>query len=171
MPAILVVDDDRAVLDLIGFLLSRNGYEVLSASGVPGALRAFAEVEGRIDLLVTDVVMPVTDGPTLAAYLREFRSDLPVLFISGFSDQAEQIKYLHAPLLEKPFSPQSLLRAVNAALAGHSARPMAALSWEELRQKSAEIVHACTKLALRLEGLDEHSEAARCRARKLLGQE
>jgi FixJ family two-component response regulator len=125
-------------------------------------------VDGEIDLLVTDVLMPVADGPTLAAHLLELKPNLPVLFVSGFSAELSSLGGGCARLLQKPFLPQALLDEVVQLLESQAAR---ALTWEQLCARSGEIARRCVRLALKYEGLDEHAEEGIRRSRKLLGQE
>ena len=83
---ILLVEDDEAVRDAIGHELVVLGYRVVEASRRPEALRVAAGQPGRrIDLLLTDVVMPGMDGFTLAARLREKQPGLKVIFSSGYA--------------------------------------------------------------------------------------
>ncbi|MEI7742744.1 MAG: PAS domain S-box protein [Chloroflexota bacterium] len=113
---ILLVEDDTQVRTLATTILSRAGY-VLT---VKGDARRAQEVDPlTVDLLVTDVLMPHLSGPGLAADLRDRRPDLPVLFMSGFSDRAESSDLTalsSQPLLAKPFGPVELLAAVRKAL-------------------------------------------------------
>ena len=86
---ILLVEDDEAVRDAVGHELVALGYSVLEASDGPEALGVAAALpKRRIDLLLTDVVMPVMDGCTLAARLRQSRPGLKVVFSSGYAREA-----------------------------------------------------------------------------------
>jgi two-component system cell cycle sensor histidine kinase/response regulator CckA len=116
---VLVVDDDRTISELVGRTLSVNGYQALVAGGPAEALE-LADGIGDLDLLVTDIVMPGTSGIDLAAELLRRRSQLPVLFMSGYIGEYETLD-LHPTQLtffiEKPFVPSGLLAAVREALA------------------------------------------------------
>jgi PAS domain S-box-containing protein len=117
---ILLVEDDEAVLTLLGRVLSRLGYRVIEAASGDEALeRVAADTEG-LDLLVTDVRMPGIQGPELARRLRSVRPDLPVLFISAFSEELgvspDALPGLH--VLDKPFDAETFGRAIRTALAG-----------------------------------------------------
>lgn len=118
---ILVVDDEAAVLDLIAGVLRSAGHRVLTANGGWDAVQVYQNSPERIDLLVTDVIMPDLTGPVLAQRLRERQSDLQVLFISGFHD-AELVQrfVIHKgfTLLPKPFKVEALLRVVQESLNG-----------------------------------------------------
>ena len=116
---ILLVEDDASIRAVTRRLLETGGYTVLEAA-TPSKARDFAEhYAGPIHLLLTDVVMPEMSGPQLAALIREQRTDLPVLYMSGYADDA----IVHhgrldpgAEFLPKPFTPESLLRRVQQAL-------------------------------------------------------
>jgi two-component system cell cycle sensor histidine kinase/response regulator CckA len=95
---ILVVDDDVSVREVARRILAAQGYRVITAGSGEEALRQAAGSED-LHLLVTDVVMPDTNGPVLARRLREQRPGLKVLFISGYSDTA-----LHSGLVERAAS-------------------------------------------------------------------
>lgn len=116
---ILVVEDDAAVRRLTVRLLQGYGYRVLSASDPEAGVLLAAEHRGLIHLLVTDVIMPGTSGPSLAARLSASRPELAVLFMSGHSDDVLEEHGVLDPtvaLLRKPFTPFSLARHVRRVL-------------------------------------------------------
>jgi PAS domain S-box-containing protein len=115
---VLLVEDEELVRGLVRQILQAQGYTVLVAPHGPGAL-ALEQVHAKepIHLLVTDVVMPQMDGPTLVRTLRERRPDLPALFISGYSEPSTPIALPRSSYLQKPFSPTQFTRAVQDALA------------------------------------------------------
>jgi DNA-binding NtrC family response regulator len=122
---ILAVDDDRAILALLGATLRQAGYRVIAADGGWEAIRAY-ENAGSVDLLLTDVIMPDLTGPVLAERLCAQQPGLGVLFISGFHDADMVQRFVSRKgfaLLPKPFSTHALLRGVGEALA---ARPRGA---------------------------------------------
>jgi two-component system, cell cycle sensor histidine kinase and response regulator CckA len=122
--AILVTEDEPAVLTLIERVLSSAGYAVLTASSGPEALRVLAARPGDIDLLVSDAVMPGMPGVELARALRQQRPGLPVLFVSGWAGDAFEREWRDEPgvdLLLKPFEVGHLLERVEALLAGRPA--------------------------------------------------
>lgn len=82
---ILVVDDEESLRTVIGDLLTQLGYHVLSASNGPDALALAGEYPGKIDLLLTDVVMDPLSGPALAEALTRVRPEMKVVFISGYA--------------------------------------------------------------------------------------
>jgi PAS domain S-box-containing protein len=116
---VLLVEDEPVVRDLAGRLLARAGYEVLSADGPERALKLFAENHERIQLVLTDVVMPGMSGRQLADRLQAQRPDLKVLFMSGYSgDAVAQHGVLEAGthFIGKPFTAAELARKVRGVL-------------------------------------------------------
>src|SRR5689334_4063480 len=116
---ILAVDDDRAVLELLGDALRTAGYRVLLADGGWDAIQTYEKSGRPIHLLLTDVIMPDLTGPVLAQRLRERQPDLRVLFISGFHD-ADLVQRFAGDkgfsVLSKPFTVDGLLREVRESL-------------------------------------------------------
>jgi DNA-binding NtrC family response regulator len=82
---ILLVDDEESLRTVIGDLLSQLGYNILSTSNGPDALALAEGYPGKIDLLVTDVVMEPLSGPALAEALIRVRPEMKVVFISGYA--------------------------------------------------------------------------------------
>ncbi len=114
---VLLVEDEPSLRLLVGRVLSEAGYRVLTAADGQEALEVVRTAEAPIDLLVTDVVMPLMSGPALARELREQRSSLPVVFVSGYADQhAEAGLDDGARFLPKPFTPADLLEVVQKSL-------------------------------------------------------
>jgi PAS domain S-box-containing protein len=116
---VLVVEDEEMVRDLVSECLAAAGYSVLSASQGREALEVYEEHGRPIDLLATDVVMPVMGGGDLADELVERQPDLRVLFISGYTRDALEPAHLereHSHFMSKPFSPRILLDRVRAIL-------------------------------------------------------
>ncbi|MFN7917836.1 MAG: PAS domain S-box protein [Vicinamibacterales bacterium] len=116
---ILVAEDEDTVRSLVQRLLTGAGYSVLAANGPDAALRICREHKGRIDLLLTDVVMPQMSGPALAARATSLRPDMHVLFMSGYTGSeitARGIEDGSGALLQKPFSAAALSEAVRSAL-------------------------------------------------------
>jgi len=116
---VLVVEDDEQLRRLTHRALAAQGYEVLEADRGRSALDAARRHEGPIDLLVTDLVMPDTNGPKLAETLRAARPGLRVLFMSGYPDGA----IVHHGMLEagvaylaKPFTTEAITRKVREVL-------------------------------------------------------
>src|SRR5439155_436209 len=109
--AVLVVDDDDAIRNVIVRVLRQQGYAVLSAaSGEEAVLRSQA-YEGRLDLVVTDVMMPGMNGRQLFDQLVASRAGLRVLYISGYTDDvliSSAVDGVNPPFLQKPFTPEIL---------------------------------------------------------------
>jgi CheY-like chemotaxis protein len=116
---VLFVEDDPNLFSLLRGILETAGYEVLAAPLPDQALALADSHEGRIDLLVTDVVMPGLSGPAVAERLAQKRPDLRILFISGYpKDVLERQTVLPqgTRLLGKPFSPRDLLATIQQVL-------------------------------------------------------
>ena len=116
---ILVVEDNPALQALTARILRRSGYRVLLAGSPAEALSVCDTHDGPIHLLLTDVVMPGQSGPSLAAHLAVERVGMRVLYMSGYA--AEAIVRRGAlgktmAFLQKPFSPDALLRKVQGVL-------------------------------------------------------
>lgn len=112
---VLVVDDERGVRQLSGHMLRDMGYRVLEADGAATAL-ALLDANPDVALLFTDVVMPVTNGPDLAAEAVRRRPELKVLFATGFSRQNNFPDQLGG-VIAKPFTLDTLAAQVSKALA------------------------------------------------------
>ncbi len=116
---ILLVEDEALVRHLAAQILSGHGYRILNAADGRQALDIAASFEGRIDLLLTDVVMPELLGPGLAAETLELRPEIKVLFMSGYNEQIlgnQRGMPPGAPVLRKPFGSCELLARVREAL-------------------------------------------------------
>ncbi|OJF11590.1 hybrid sensor histidine kinase/response regulator [Couchioplanes caeruleus] len=118
---LLVVDDEAALREVAGRILSGAGYRVLAADGGAQALELARLHDGAIDLLVSDVVMPGMLGKELADRLTDVRPDTRVLYMSGYAQPVLASKGTLDPgvaLLEKPFTAEDLLTAVRKRLDG-----------------------------------------------------
>ena len=115
---VLIVEDERALRRLSATVLRQAGYQTIEASDGQQALDLYTVHSHRIVMVVTDVVMPRMGGIELAKRLRALRSDIPLLFVTGYVEQSEILHEQGTPVLLKPFSPNSLLTAVTAALSG-----------------------------------------------------
>ena len=116
---VLLVEDEDMVRAVAERALTRQGYSVLTAENGEAALELLSS-SGRPDLLISDVVMPLMDGPTMVARVRERYPDLPVLFMSGYAEEQlrKSIDLDNVAFLPKPFSVQQLAEAAREALAG-----------------------------------------------------
>jgi two-component system cell cycle sensor histidine kinase/response regulator CckA len=122
---ILLVEDEEELRRLAVRELDRRGYAVVVASNGSEALEVARSLDGRIDLLVTDVVMPGMSGIELAAQANELWPLLPVLFVSGHLDEGSVGRHRmndDADLLAKPFTPDQLGHRVRQALDRSQAR-------------------------------------------------
>jgi CheY-like chemotaxis protein len=114
-----MVEDEGAVLIAAVRILNSDGYKVLSRSDPTHALDVLADVATDLSILVTDVVMPRMSGVDLARRAQELRPGLPVLFLSGYSqDTSTGLASLPpgSAVLPKPFTRRSLLDAISALL-------------------------------------------------------
>jgi two-component system cell cycle sensor histidine kinase/response regulator CckA len=123
---VLLVDDETAVLKILGAMLTLHGYNVLEAEDYYTALQA-AESHGRIDLLITDISLPGLNGFELARKLLQYRPELRVLLMSGYTG-SEICQYYGVELgdlhfLAKPFKPAEFLRRLRVLAAADEPYP------------------------------------------------
>jgi two-component system cell cycle sensor histidine kinase/response regulator CckA len=118
---VLLVEDEDVVRNFAARALSRQGYEVLEAGTGVEALEVMEREKGKIDIVVSDVIMPEMDGPTLLKELRKTNPDLKFIFVSGYPDDAfkksldENEAYTFLP---KPFTLPQLAAKVKEQLGG-----------------------------------------------------
>ncbi len=116
---VLLVEDEDMVRSFAVRALKRQGYEVLEATTGVEALEIMAQNEGRIDIVVSDVVMPEMDGPTMLKELRKTNPDLKIIFVSGYPHEAFETsldKDETFAFLPKPFSLPQLAAKVKEQL-------------------------------------------------------
>jgi two-component system, cell cycle sensor histidine kinase and response regulator CckA len=115
---ILLVEDEDMVRAVAERALTRQGYTVVTAENGEVALETLEEME-KPDLLISDVVMPLMDGPTMARQIRKRYPDLPILFMSGYAEEQlrRSIDIPNVAFLPKPFSVQQLAEAARDVLA------------------------------------------------------
>ena len=111
---VLLVEDEELLRMMVARSLTASGYEVIEACDGEAGLRAAAL--GKVDILVTDVVMPRLDGPRLAQELRRTQPGLRVLYMSGWSEQASRPELRKQPFLHKPFTTGVLLAELRRVL-------------------------------------------------------
>jgi two-component system cell cycle sensor histidine kinase/response regulator CckA len=117
---ILLVEDEEGLRALNARGLASRGYTVLEAGNGLEAIDLLEKFDAQVDLVVSDVVMPEMDGPTLARELRRRNPDLKIIFVSGYAEDAFQ---KHLPdhgqyaFLPKPFTLKQLVAAVKETLA------------------------------------------------------
>jgi two-component system, cell cycle sensor histidine kinase and response regulator CckA len=122
---ILLVEDNADVREVAHTSLKHYGYRVIEAANGTEAIRVFKELEGRIDLLFTDVVMPAMGGQSLAESLRIQAPDLPVLFMSGhpFDVNTKKLAAIEGnDFIQKPFKPLDLAQKIRHILDGAKKR-------------------------------------------------
>jgi len=118
--AVLIVDDDQAVLSFVERVLSEAGYRTMTATNGPDAIEIAHK--NPFDLLLTDVNMPQMTGDELARRLRHDEPALKVLYLTGYSDQLFRDKttlWQDEAFLEKPCTIAGLLQAVALVTVGH----------------------------------------------------
>jgi two-component system, cell cycle sensor histidine kinase and response regulator CckA len=115
---LLIVEDEPAVRNLVASTLRNDGYQLLLASSAEEALALAESHAGRIDLLLTDAIMPGRSGVELAALLAERQPGLPVIIMSGYTEETLSINAAGAPmvLLQKPFAPRDLRQRIRDVL-------------------------------------------------------
>ena len=115
---VLLVEDEAMVRAVAERALTRHGYKVISANDGEQGLELLAD-GAEVDLLITDVVMPVMDGPTMVRAARATRPELPILFMSGYAEEQlrRSIDIERVHFIAKPFSVQQLAEAARDALA------------------------------------------------------
>ncbi len=114
---ILLVEDEEAVRKFSKRALSAKGYEVLEAEHGAAAVKVYDDNDGQVDLVITDVMMPEMDGPTMAKILQEKDPAIRILFVSGFSeDRISDYAGDNIYFLAKPFSLKQLAGKVKEIL-------------------------------------------------------
>ncbi len=116
---VLLCEDASAVRQLLEHVLAANGYRVLPAALPSEALELALTHQGRIDALLTDVIMPEMAGPDLAEQVRAVRPGLPTLFVSGYTAETLSSRGGLPPgsaFVEKPFAAATLLQALRGLL-------------------------------------------------------
>lgn len=120
MARILIAEDEEALCALCARGLASDGHDVRTAGDGSEALRMLSREQGRFDLLLTDIRMPIMDGIALAlAAARDF-PNLTILLMTGYADQRERAHGLDSlihDVIRKPFTLATLRSRVNAALA------------------------------------------------------
>jgi two-component system cell cycle sensor histidine kinase/response regulator CckA len=113
---ILLVEDEETVRGFSARALRKIGYEVFEAGTGFQALEVMNEVEGRIDLVVSDVMMPEMDGPSMAREMRRKNPDLKIIFVSGYAQDVldEDDDFVFLP---KPYGAKDLAAKVKEVLA------------------------------------------------------
>lgn len=116
---ILVVEDEELVLILTQRILEDSGYKVHTAQDGREALEFLQANNGRVDMVLTDIIMPHLNGTQLAEQVAQNYPGLPVVFMSGYTGEdikRRGLQILDRPFVRKPFSPDVLLRTIGQAL-------------------------------------------------------
>lgn len=119
-----MVDDEEPLRIVVGDLLGQLGYNVLSAGSADEAMALAAGYSGKIDLLLSDVIMEPVPGPALAARLTAARPDMKVIFISGYADDSLAPDGILKPgtvLVQKPFTIKILSAKLREVLESRAA--------------------------------------------------
>lgn len=132
-PTILVVDDDKAVRELICLMLESEGYEVFSAEGGRQAISIAVKPEVNIDILITDILMPHMHGKELANRICAIRPFIKVLFVSAYTAEILSTHNLcpdGADFIKKPFTKELMMERISRVWASSP-------KWKELVSKQA----------------------------------
>jgi len=116
---LLVVEDEEILRAMLRRGLESAGYTVIVAANGDEALPAFKENMAKIDLVITDVIMPMMDGPALADAIREMRPDMNILYMSGYTDDAlsqHGVLNTGVQLILKPFTVEALVQKIGEIL-------------------------------------------------------
>jgi two-component system cell cycle sensor histidine kinase/response regulator CckA len=123
---VLVVEDEDPLRSAIGRVLQTEGYAVLEAQNGAMALELLTASEAAaVELVLTDLRMPVMDGRQLAAALARLRPRLPIIFMSGFTAQLMDMRLVspQVAFLAKPFRNEDLLATIRNQLGASDHRP------------------------------------------------
>ncbi len=117
---VLLVEDENEVREIIQLILRSRGVEVVSASSPDEAIKLAESRNGAIDLIISDIVMPGMNGPTLVRKLGYLQPGVPVLYMSGYPERDfEQLCAAdNVGFLSKPFLPDELVEQAETLVAG-----------------------------------------------------
>lgn len=121
MSRILLAEDDENVREFVSRALVHAGHEVVQAEDGGIASEIVMQEDGKFDLLLSDIKMPVMDGIALALNVAATHPDLTIVLMTGFADQRERahgLEQLIYDVIPKPFTMQALMDKVSDALAG-----------------------------------------------------
>ncbi len=116
---ILLAEDTEIVREMVRDILKNNGYTVLAYPDGKEAFTCFKEDPAKVDMVLTDIVMPRMNGKELAQQCREERPELGVLYMSGYLDSqlnTEEDLSGNSDFIAKPFRPAELLKKIEALI-------------------------------------------------------
>ena len=116
---VLLAEDEESVRRFAVRALAAHGYAVIAAASAREAMAAFEARQAEIDLVITDVIMPDQGGRVLATFVRARSAELPILYISGYAEEAVVSQGMldeGERFLQKPFAPEDLLSRVREVL-------------------------------------------------------
>ncbi len=115
---VLIVEDAEEIRKMVCVMLTQSGYTVLEAADGTEALRLLETRDGAIDLVITDMLMPEMNGPELARRLAQSHPQVPVVFMSGFTEDpiVRRVEHQSPLFLGKPFTATALVEKVRQAL-------------------------------------------------------
>ena len=122
---VLLVDDEELVRQLLARILTDSGYAVEEADNGASALQAARRLDGSLNLVITDINMPVMDGLEFARALRATDGEIPFLFITGLDPAIIHEAGFRADVLCKPFTPDAFLEKVARLTSVPSRSPIA----------------------------------------------
>jgi signal transduction histidine kinase len=113
---ILLVEDDKLVRSVIVEVLTNYGYRMVTASNGVDGLETFQKVGDSIDLVIADVVMPKMSGIELVKEIEKLNENIRVLFMSGYSEQVNNLEDMGVNYIKKPFVPLDLVKKIRYVL-------------------------------------------------------
>ena len=119
MARVLIAEDDDTIRGLLLRALSEDGHDAIATADGAQALATLEQDEGRFDLLLSDIKMPVVDGIALARTAGRDHPDIVIMLMTGYADQRERSHELDAlvhDVISKPFSVEQIRSAVSEAL-------------------------------------------------------
>ncbi len=124
LPVILLVEDESIVREITGEVLVHAGYRVLESCNAREALEVASNHPGRIDVLLTDIVMPEMNGADLALRMLNHQPDLVTIFMSGYAEHQvlKKTQLASSIHIQKPFTVHVLLSRISEALAAEAGR-------------------------------------------------
>ncbi|MHB2150689.1 response regulator [Calditrichota bacterium LG25] len=113
---ILLIEDEVSVREITKKTLENNGYTVFTAADGPEGIAVFADNLDTINLIITDMSMPLMDGPSVVRALKRINETIKIIAISGRDDEISSLKLINVPFIQKPFTASTLLKGVHQAL-------------------------------------------------------